>query len=121
LNSRNAGRKPNLNPDEDDRREVRERGKAFKKAQSELSDLQKTPPKHLDPIAKYAWISISKELKKGNLLKQLDKTEFELFCMNYSICRKAWESIQKDGQVIKGKKNPAVNIFTDTSRVTSGA
>lgn len=138
LNSKGAGRKPNFNPNAAARKEVKERAEFFKQAQSELSNIQKTPPKHLDAIGKYAWEKIVEEAQKGTLLKQLDKTELELFCMNYSICRNAWESVKKEGETLffyeyiemevdgkieliknlKGsKKNPAVATITDTSRV----
>lgn len=97
MNERNSGRKPKLNAEKGDRKEVIDRSKSFSNAQSRLSGLQKYPPKYLDEVAKYLWRVLVPELEKGGMLKNLDKTEMELFCKNYSIYREACQSIEEHG------------------------
>ena len=134
MNSKNAGRKPKLQAKKGDRKDQQKRADDFKNAQSGLKDIQQNPPRYLDATAKRMWRFLVSELTKGDLIKQLDATELELFCKQYSIYREAVKDVDEHSVVFPiykwydtggGKmkrelsgmgKNPAVSVVDSMSR-----
>lgn len=103
------------------------RRKAEKKASEDFKELQKSAPRHLDPIARAEYERVIEELKKLPV-RNLDRTILEQYCTWYSIYRKAEEDIKKFGifthfedsetgevVILTNKRNPAVAIMKDAT------
>lgn len=96
-NLKNAGRKRKLNATDGDRPYQQRQSKKFKELNSELKEVQNTPPSHLDKHGKWLWRQIVPELKKVGNVKYLDQLNIANLCSAYSDFRTAEEEIAKDG------------------------
>ena len=78
-----------------------------------LPELQKTPPAHLDKVAKAEYRRIISSIGKLPL-RNLDRSELELYCTWYSIYKDA--SVQLNKEQSKKRKNIAkINNAIKTS------
>lgn len=80
------------------------------------------PPKYLDEIATAQWKSKAKLLADRGDITPADWSSLELYCVNYSVYRKAVEDIEKKGFSIEGanggqSRNPALSAKADAERV----
>lgn len=96
-NLKNAGRKRKLNATDGDRPYQQRQTKKFKKLNSELKEVQITPPSHLDKHGKWLWRHIVPELQKVGNVKYLDQLNIANLCSAYSDFRTAEEEIAKIG------------------------
>ena len=96
-NPKHAGRKRKLNATDGDRPYQKRQTKKFKKLNSDLKEVQVTPPSHLDKHGKWLWRQIVPELKKVGNVKYLDQLNIANLCSAYSDFRTAEEEIAKNG------------------------
>lgn len=96
-NPKHAGRKRKLNATDGDRPYQKRQTKKFKKLNSDLKEVQVTPPSHLDKHGKWLWRQIVPELKKVGNVKYLDQLNIANLCSAYSDFRTAEEEIAKIG------------------------
>ena len=128
VNVKHAGRKRKLNAIEGDRPYQQRQSKKFKKLNSDLKEVQKTPPSHLDKHGKWLWRQIVPELQKIGNVKYLDQLNLANLCSAYSDFRTAEEQIAKDGPyshfmnkageyvVDKSKANPMFSVKNTAER-----
>ena len=140
VNKRNSGRKRTTSTDESVRADQRERNLEFQEKQSELTELQDNPPRHLDGYGVTLWRKLVPELKRLGTIKQIDTVNLEAFCSLYGTYRMAETDVQKNGifvsfevdkkeideetgeevvvgketQYDRSKKNPAYSIMNDS-------
>lgn len=69
-------------------------------AKDGLPELQKTPPRHLDPTAKNEYKRIINSMGKLPL-RNLDRSELELYCTWYSIYKKTVSELHKEKDMDK--------------------
>lgn len=108
-NPKHAGRKRKLNTVDGDRPYQQRQSKKFKELNSDLKEVQKTPPRHLDKHGKWLWRQIVPELQKVGNVKYLDQLNIANLCSAYSDFRIAEEQIQKDG--------PYAHFMTKTGEI----
>lgn len=130
-----------LSTSKKDSSKIRKQTENLINEQGELSELTKTPPKHIRGTkAGYAWAQIVPELLKMGYVKALDKDVIILLCINIQLYKEAFESLAKEGMQkkiyetkvnpltgdiiatdFKGwKKNPSVDIIqTATTKIES--
>lgn len=80
------------------------------------------PPKYLDEIAAAQWKAKAKLLAERGDITAADWSSLELYCVNYSVYRKAIEDIEEKGFSIEGanggqSRNPALSAKADAERV----
>lgn len=80
------------------------------------------PPKYLDEVAAAQWKSKAKLLAERGDITNADWSNLELYCVNYSIYRRAVEDIGDNGFSIAGanggqSRNPALSAKSDAERV----
>lgn len=63
------------------------------------------PPYYLKSYAASMWRRIVPLLKEQYDFKKIDQTQIEMFCIQYEIMRKAYDSIEDDGVVIRIEKS----------------
>lgn len=97
VNKRNSGRKRTTSTDESVRADQRERNLEFQEKQSELTELQDNPPRHLDGYGVTLWRKLVPELKRLGTIKQIDTVNLEAFCSLYGTYRMAETDVQKNG------------------------
>lgn len=135
-----AGRKPKLTNDSSDRKEQRDRTEQLIEKTTEMKQLQKTPPRHLNSYARALWINLLPLLRETKYIKQADAKTVEMLCMNYQVMREAYEDIKENGitkevyrtvvNPVNGdvitrefsgfKRNPATQILdTTTAKIKS--
>ncbi|WP_375179919.1 phage terminase small subunit P27 family [Enterococcus rotai] len=121
-------------------KEEKERRKAIEdKASDGFSPLQKTAPRHLNPLARYEYERVVKDLETLPV-KNMDRVTLELYCTWYSVYREAekdiheygifshWEITEERRDAITDqlsietvietdttKKNPAISIMNEAS------
>lgn len=66
-----------------------------------VQNLTKRPPYYLKSYAAAMWRRIIPLLKEQYDFKKIDQTQIEMFCIQYEILRKAYDSIEDDGVVTK--------------------
>ncbi|KRL02514.1 phage terminase small subunit P27 family [Liquorilactobacillus capillatus] len=100
--------------------------------------LSKDPPKQLSALAKECWRKVVPFLESTGKVQRIDSSLVELYCSQYGIYRKAYESVKKDGiqtktfkplQDMTGKvigkyftgykKNPALATMKDSINMMS--
>ncbi|MDK9356707.1 phage terminase small subunit P27 family [Lelliottia wanjuensis] len=80
------------------------------------------PPAYLDEIAVQQWKLKSKQLSERDDLTVADWSNLELYCVNYSLYRKAVEDIALRGFSVEGSRgattsNPALKAKSDAERI----
>ncbi|EBB0695605.1 TPA: phage terminase small subunit P27 family [Salmonella enterica] len=80
------------------------------------------PPKYLDKVAAAQWKSKAKLIAERGDITPADWSSLELYCVNYSVYRRAVEDIEKQGFSIEGanggrSRNPALSAKSDAERV----
>ncbi len=92
-------------------------GKGEIKPDSGLPDM----PNNLSKVARQEWKRLAPELDKLGLITRIDMTAFVCYCESYSTFVAARNAIKIDGMTVKVngllKKNPAVSIMNDASRL----
>lgn len=100
--------------------------------------LSKDPPKQLSMLAKECWRKVVPFLESTEKIQRIDSSLIELYCSQYGIYRKAYESVQEEGiqtktfkslQDMTGKiigkdftgykKNPALATMKDSINMMS--
>ena len=102
--------------------EQERRRDAEKMASDGFKELQRTPPQHLDKVARYEYERVSEELRKLPI-RNLDRVTLEMYCSWYSVYRKAEKEVQEigiyavnsDGAINYSKKNPALSVMSEAS------
>lgn len=118
--------------------EKKQRETIQEKASADIKNLQKSAPKHLNPVARYEYERVWEDLQTLPV-KNLDRVTLELYCTWYAIYREAEEKIKRDGIFMKvpymnetkeedgtvtkeviyyeetSRKNPAISIMNDAS------
>jgi len=118
--------------------EIAERKKLQEQASGGLDELQKSAPRHLNPIARYEYERVWEGLSTLPV-KNLDRATLELYCTWYSLYREAEKDVNENGifmtasymnesedsngnyqkklvnYIDKSKKNPAVGVMNDAS------
>lgn len=79
-------------------------------------------PKYLDKLAKEQWKLRSDQLASRDDIQPADWTNLELFCVNYSMYRKAMEDIAKRGFSIVNSqgtesRNPALSAKSEAEKI----
>ncbi|MGD1231296.1 phage terminase small subunit P27 family [Escherichia coli] len=79
-------------------------------------------PAYLDEIAVRQWKEKSRQLSGREDLTPADWSNLELYCVNYSICRKAVEDLATRGFSIVNSqgsesRNPALSAKADAERI----
>ena len=80
------------------------------------------PPAYLDEIAILQWKAKAKQLAERGDLTPADWSNLELYCVNYSIYRKAIENLALRGFSIANRqggesRNPALSAKADAEKV----
>ena len=80
------------------------------------------PPVYLDQIANQQWKSKAKQLAERGDLTVADWNNLELFCVNYSMYRRAVEDLAKRGfSIINSQggesRNPSLSAKADAERI----
>lgn len=80
------------------------------------------PPIYLDDIAVQQWKAKSKQLADRGDLTPADWNSLELYCVNYSMYRKAVEDIAQRGFSVEGSRgattsNPALKAKSDAEKI----
>lgn len=105
--------------------EIAERKKLQEQASDGLDELQKSAPRHLNPIARYEYERVWEGLSTLPV-KNLDRATLELYCTWYSLYREAEKEVNEYGifsfilteegyMQDKSKKNPAIGVMNDAS------
>lgn len=86
--------------------------------------MTRTPkaPAYLDEIAVQQWKTKAKQLAERGDLTPADWNSLELYCVNYSIYRKAVEDLAVRGFTVEGSRgaatsNPALKAKSDAERI----
>lgn len=91
--------------------------------QENFKRLSTTPPETLiDDVAKKEYRRVVPLLNNLDVTA-LDRTIVINYCNSYSMYLQAIEDVKKNGVVLKGRKNPAFNVYLDMQRelrATSG-
>lgn len=79
-------------------------------------------PKYLDKLAKEQWKLRVDQLASRDDIQPADWTNLELFCVNYSMYRKAMEDIAKRGFSIVNSqgtesRNPALSAKSEAEKI----
>lgn len=80
------------------------------------------PPAYLDEMAAQQWKLKAKQLAEREDLTPADWNNLELYCVNYSIYRKAVEDLARRGFTVEGSRgaatsNPALKAKSDAEKV----
>lgn len=80
------------------------------------------PPVYLDEIAAQQWKTKAKQLAGRGDLTPADWNSLELYCVNYSMYRKAVEDIALRGFTVEGSRgaatsNPALKAKSDAEKI----
>lgn len=80
------------------------------------------PPAYLDEIAAQQWKAKAKQLAERGDLTPADWNHLELYCVNYSMYRKAIEDIGLRGFSVEGSRgattsNPALKAKSDAEKI----
>ncbi len=80
------------------------------------------PPTYLDEIAVQQWKMKAKQLAKRGDLSPADWNSLELYCVNYSMYRKAVADIARRGFTVEGSRgaatsNPALKAKSDAEKI----
>lgn len=80
------------------------------------------PPKYLNEVAAAQWKNKAKLLAEREDITPADWSNLELYCVNYSVYRRAVENIENHGFSIEGanggrSRNPALSAKSDAERV----
>ncbi|EAC2431438.1 phage terminase small subunit P27 family [Listeria monocytogenes] len=127
-----AGRKKKLtavNKKHLTKEEKEERENIENKASDGFGELQETPPKYFNNLARNEYRRIVKEVKKLPI-RGLDRGVLEQYCIWYSVWREAYDNYKKSGiymtrsylsEVVwetdgKKKKSQKVNYYIDYSK-----
>lgn len=79
-------------------------------------------PKYLDKLAKEQWKLREDHLQQRDDIQPADWTNLELYCVNYSMYRKAMEDIAKRGFSIVNSqgtesRNPALSAKSEAEKI----
>ncbi|EBW8860939.1 phage terminase small subunit P27 family [Salmonella enterica subsp. enterica serovar Muenchen] len=79
-------------------------------------------PDYFDDIAVKQWRAKSRQLAERGDLTPADWNNLELYCVNYSIYRKAVEDLARRGFTVEGSRgaatsNPALKAKSDAEKV----
>lgn len=99
-----AGRKPKLTDEKSDRKSQRDRTSELVNENNDLPLLPTRPPSYLGRISAHMWRDLVKELNKKKLVRSVDSTTVELFCVNYEIMRKAYDNLKEHGEMTEMKR-----------------
>ncbi|ECQ6574639.1 phage terminase small subunit P27 family [Listeria monocytogenes] len=127
-----AGRKKKLtavNKKHLTKEEKEERENVENKATDGFGELQDTPPKYFDNLARNEYRRVVKEIKKLPI-RGLDRGVLEQYCAWYSVWREAYDNYKKNGIYMtrsflseeiweedgRTKKEKQVSYYTDYSR-----
>ncbi|MFU2315680.1 phage terminase small subunit P27 family [Rahnella sp. PCH160] len=80
------------------------------------------PPTYLDEIAAQQWKAKAKQLAERGDLTAADWNNLELYCVNYSMYRKAVEDLAKRGFSIVNSqggesRNPSLSAKSDAEKI----
>ncbi|QXD00409.1 phage terminase small subunit P27 family [Klebsiella sp. PL-2018] len=80
------------------------------------------PPAYLDEVAAQQWKTKAKQLAERGDLTPADWNSLELYCVNYSMYRKAVEDITRRGFTVEGSRgaatsNPALKAKSDAEKI----
>lgn len=80
------------------------------------------PPTYLDEIAAQEWRAKAKQLAERGDMTPADWNNLELYCVNYSIYRRAVEDIMRRGFSVAGSRgattsNPALKAKSDAEKI----
>ncbi|EAA0327022.1 phage terminase small subunit P27 family [Listeria monocytogenes] len=116
-----AGRKKKLtavNKKHLTKEEKEERENVENKATDGFGELQETPPKYFNNLARNEYRRVVKEIKKLPI-RGLDRGVLEQYCVWYSVWREAYDKYKKNGIYMTRSylnKNQEVKYYTDYSR-----
>lgn len=122
MNERHAGRKRKISHDGDYHKVTKTTDAKISDVQKGISDLQISPPRHLDKFGKEIWKVVAPELVKLGKVKQMDRVSLELFCTEYSNYRKAEETLNEYGDYLFNendqpfKRSPALTTISSSVR-----
>lgn len=122
VNEKHAGRKRKANHDGDYHQSIKQADAKIKLGQAAISDLQVTPPRHLDKYGRAIWKVLVPEMVKFGKVKQMDRVTMELFCTEYSNYRKAEQTLVKHGDYLLSedgqpvKRSPALITINSAIR-----
>ncbi|WP_429971161.1 phage terminase small subunit P27 family [Fructilactobacillus sp. Tb1] len=71
--------------------------------------LKKRPPYYLKSYAASMWRRIIPILQEQYDYKKVDQTQIEMFCIQYEILRKLYDSIEDDGVINRVEKSVQAN------------
>lgn len=94
-----VGRKPKITTSKNDRKYQRDRTKKMIYSTKDMDGIPNEAPKYFKGIAKETWERLAPILNKSEVVKISDTTTLEMLCVNYEMAKKAYNNLQKYGQV----------------------